>query len=156
MNQKNKVGFTLIELLLVIGMIGLLVTVAVAALGESRRKSRDLKRAAAVRALHYTLELFGNERDGYPRADEPVVLGVGNYKTLCNSGFAAQCDAGEKVFQPIVAPAPGPADGDCSDTQNEYTYVAPNGGEYRIEFCLGKAVGDLSAGMHSATPSGVR
>jgi len=156
MFREKKGGFTLIELLLVVTLVGLLATVAMAALGESRRKTRDLKRANDVRTLHHTLEIFGNEKDGYPRADTPAVLGTGNFKILCNSGFAAQCEAGEKVFQLIVAQAPKPIDGSCSEAQNEYTYYAPEGREYRIDFCLGKAVGDLTAGMHSATPSGVK
>lgn len=156
MNRNSKAGFTLIELLLIVVMIGILATIAVAALGESRRKARDLKRNNDIRTLHHNLEIYGNEKDGYPRADTPIELGVGNAKVLCDSGFAAQCEAGEKVFQSVIGAAPDLPDGDCTAEQNRYTYVAPEGGEYRIEFCLGKAVGDLAAGMHSATPNGVK
>jgi prepilin-type N-terminal cleavage/methylation domain-containing protein len=156
MQRNKKTGFTLIELLLVVTMIGILATVAVAALGESRRKTRDLKRNNEVRTLHHNLEIYGNEKDGYPRADTPIVLGGASAKMLCDGGFKAQCEAGEKVFEPLISSAPEPADGDCSQEQNQYTYVAPEGGEYRIDFCLGKAVGDLLGGVHSATPNGVK
>jgi prepilin-type N-terminal cleavage/methylation domain-containing protein len=156
MPVHGRRGFTLVELLVVIAIIGILSTAAIAAMGEARRKSRDLKRVADVRQMVISLELFNNDANGYPPAQTPVALGSSNYKSLCYSGFKAACGTGEKYYQALIPSAPQPVDGNCSQTQNDYSYQAANKGEFKITFCLGKGVNDLVAGVHSATPSGIK
>lgn len=156
MPRHRHSGFSLVELMVVIAIIGTLTTIAVAAMGEARRKSRDLKRVADVRQVVISLELYNNDANGYPPAQTPVVLGSGDYKSLCSNGFRAACAAGDKYYQGLIPAAPGPVDGNCTEAQNSYTYQAANKGEFSISFCLGGAVSDLAAGVHKATPSGIK
>jgi len=149
-------GFTLVEILVVIAIMAVLMTIAVTSIGGARRQSRDVKRVADVREIQIALELYSNERDGYPAANTPVVLGSGNYKALCNGGFKTACAVGEKLFQGLVPPAPQPIDGSCTQAQNNYTYLAANKSEYTITFCIGGRINELVAGVHTASPSGVK
>jgi prepilin-type N-terminal cleavage/methylation domain-containing protein len=66
---KAKAGFTLLELMVVITIIGLLATVILAALADSRAKARDATRLTAVKELQKALELYRNANAGnYPCA----------------------------------------------------------------------------------------
>jgi prepilin-type N-terminal cleavage/methylation domain-containing protein len=149
-------GFTLVEILVVVAIMGVLMTIAVTSIAGARRQSRDVKRVADIRAIQVSLELYSNESDGYPPANNPVVLGSGNYKALCNSGFKSGCAVGEKFHQGLVPPAPQPVDGGCTQAQNEYVYHAANKREYTITFCLGGRINELAPGVHTASPSGMR
>lgn len=64
-NQKSR-GFTLVEFLLVIAIIVLLSSVALASLRSARSKARDTKRIADVRQLMTALELFYDKNGAYP------------------------------------------------------------------------------------------
>ena len=52
--------------------------------------------------------------------------------------------------------APTPADGDCTDTNNAYTYTVSGteNSSYSLTFCLGSQTNDLSAGVKEAIPGG--
>jgi prepilin-type N-terminal cleavage/methylation domain-containing protein len=154
--MKSQKGFTLVELLVVIAIIGILSTVAVVALSSARQKARDVKRAADIKEIQTALELYNNDRDGYPVADTAVALGTGSQKSLCTGGFKSACDPSDTVYMGIVPAAPTPYDGSCASTDNVYTYLAPGGGNYTITFCLGEGVGYLGQGVHTADPSGIQ
>jgi general secretion pathway protein G len=152
---RNR-AFTLVELLVVIAIIGILSSIAVLAISNAREKARNVKRVADVRQVLMSLELYNNDFNGYPTELTPVTLGSGAFSSLCAGGFKTQCDVGEDVFQGIIPTAPTPWDGSCSESDNDYSYSTPGGGEFQIEFCLGEAVGDLVAGVHTASPSGIQ
>ena len=78
-------GFTLLELLVVIAIIGLLSTLAVAALDNARTKASDVKRISDLRQLSKALELYYDENQQYPHQD--------NYGG-CNSSDNGGCDPG--------------------------------------------------------------
>ena len=59
-------GFTLIELIVVIAIIGLLVSVVLAALGKSRERADITKFVADYRAVSNALELYRQSNGGYP------------------------------------------------------------------------------------------
>ena len=69
-NFVRQRAFTLIELLVVIAIIGLLATLSVIALGNSRAKARDAKRVADVKQVQTALELFFNDNGRYPTNNE--------------------------------------------------------------------------------------
>jgi len=147
MNTKKK-GFTLIELLVVIAIIGILATLAVVALQQARKNARDAKRIADVRQMQTALELYFNDNQYYPLADDVVAGGA-----IATNGI---------TYMNIVPTAPTPADGTCDDTSNPYTYsvtgtaVGTSGyGSYVINFCLGGQTGGLEAGLKQATPGGI-
>lgn len=168
-NRKNK-GFTLIELLVVIAIIGLLATLAVVALGNAREKSRDAKRLADIRQITTALALYSTDRADslYPEGGpggaggNTLDLGTGNALCLDEDGFGAACDAGGQTFMGLV-----PAEPDTGTQEYVYTAWLDNppvneciiGGVtcvyYTIDFTLEGSAGGLSAGVHSADPSGI-
>ena len=66
----KKPAFTLIELLVVIAIIGVLVTVSIITLSNARAKSRDAKKAGDIKQVQTALELFYNDMNRYPTAEE--------------------------------------------------------------------------------------
>jgi uncharacterized protein (TIGR02145 family)/prepilin-type N-terminal cleavage/methylation domain-containing protein len=142
LNQKKK-AFTLIELLVVIAIIGILATLAVVALQQARSNARDAKRMADMKQIQTAMELFFNENSRYPTTEE------------WNSGTIVSSSTGE-TFMYSIPSAPTPADGDCLEASNTYTYIPQNNGaSYTIDFCTGKQVSDLPEGVKQMTPGGV-
>jgi len=151
--RVGRPGFTLIELLVVIAIIGVLTTIAVVALGDARGKARDTKRVTDVSGINTALALYYADSNGYP-ADVDVELGTGNYRALCTGGWKAACDMGDTTYMGLVPARANPQDGACTVAENRYMYTAGSGG-YAITFCIGKAVGDLTAGVRTADEDGI-
>ncbi len=147
----NKKGFTLIELLVVIAIIGLLSTLAVVSLNNARAKSRDAKRVSDIKQVQTALELFYNDNNGYPTN---TVTTNGNVMPDPTTGSPAW-----STYMGVNPQAPTPADGSCTGGvtgTNRYVYTASTSATYTITFCLGGATGQLSAGIRTATPAGIR
>ena len=68
--MKQKKAFTLIELLVVIAIIGVIATISIIALQNARAKSRDAKRVGDAKQIQTALELFFNDNNRYPTAEE--------------------------------------------------------------------------------------
>ncbi|MDD3711263.1 MAG: FISUMP domain-containing protein [Patescibacteria group bacterium] len=116
-----------------------MATLAVVALQNARKNARDAKRMADVKQIQTALELYYNDIGSYPltgEIDESIATGSNTYMA-------------------IIPTAPTPADGDCSDEENEYTYTSSDGITYTIEFCTGSGVGGLNEGLKLASPSGI-
>lgn len=146
-------GFTLIELLVVIAIIGLLSTLAVVALNNARAKSRDAKRVSDIKQMQTALELYFVDNNKYPTAASAVELGTANYDVLCNvaAGFVAgagDCTDGATVYMGTVPSNPSPSGA-------AYSYLSANGTSYSIGFNIENATGQLTAGTHTASPSGI-
>lgn len=147
----KKKGFTLIELLVVIAIIGILSTLAVVALNSARQKARDAKRVADVKQMQTALELYFNDKNGYPEFTDAITLGGADYNCLDSSdaGFVAACGADETTYMGLVPANPSP--GGIS-----YSYTAPSGGAtYTIDFDLEGSVGSLTETDCQASPSGI-
>src|SRR5688572_17741976 len=159
--KTNEKGFTLIELLVVIAIIGLLSTLAVVALNSARQKSRDSKRVADIKQIQTALELYFADANSYPTAVTAVELGTGNQRALCsNGGWKATCAMGDTTYMGLVPAKPLPQDSTCNSTatlpSNLYQYPSAAGTTYTITFCIGGAVGDLTALGHTASPNGIQ
>lgn len=144
MSNKKK-AFTLIELLVVIAIIGILATVSVIALQNARAKSRDAKRAGDMKQIQTALELFFNDKNRYPTADE------------FNSGsIFSTSTSGTSTYMQVVPSAPTPVDGNCTSIQNTFSYSqTENGNSYTISLCLGNTTGTLDSGPKCLTSGGI-
>lgn len=141
MKQKhNRQGFTLIELLVVIAIIGILSTMAIVALGSARTKSRDAKRVADMRQVVSALELYYNDANQYP--------------SNITSGNALSYNG--TTYMAVIPTNPSPKnDGNCPVADYAYSQVSANT-SYVITYCIGATTGEVTAGTHRATPSGLQ
>ena len=138
--KVNKLAFTLIELLVVIAIIGILSTLAVVSLTNARQSARDAKRVADIKQIQTALELYYQDNGEYPATITD--------NSIATSGI---------VYMQTYPTAPTPADGDCTDEYNTYTYTVSGteNSSYSLTFCLGNKTNDLSAGSKEAIPGGI-
>lgn len=154
--RNNKKGFTLVELLVVIAIIGLLSTLAVVALNNARQKARDARRMSDIKQIQTALELYYNDKGGYPTQAE-ADMDSGDFECLSADsagGFAAAC-SGTTYMQKVPAnPTPDDGGGDYHYTPADATTVSDND-EYSIEYYLAGDTGGITAGWNTACSSGV-
>jgi prepilin-type N-terminal cleavage/methylation domain-containing protein len=86
----HNLGFTLIELLVVISIIGVLATLVIANLNETRARARDLRRKQGLTQLKTALQLYYNDYKMYPNDNN------GRYIALCGSGTTS-CQMGDPL-----------------------------------------------------------
>ena len=172
LRNKNQRGFTLIELLVVIAIIGLLASVVLLALNSARAKSRDAKRVADVRQIMSGLELYFNDCGGYPIEATAITLGATNGTKLfggttqpgcgddsgssaANGGFGDTAGGTTYIGQLPLAPTPADTATCQTGTANDYRYTAAAASTYTLTFCLGGQTGGLTAGVRTASDSGI-
>lgn len=63
---RRRQGFSLIELLVVIAIIGLLTTIVMASLTNTRMRGRDGRRIADIKQLQVALEMYYDFNGAYP------------------------------------------------------------------------------------------
>lgn len=85
MKRKFSIkAFTLIELLVVIAIIGLLSSVILAPVQNSRKKARDAKRLSEMKQMQTALAIYYDENGQYPDSDG---LGCGGWDTPGDGTF---------------------------------------------------------------------
>jgi prepilin-type N-terminal cleavage/methylation domain-containing protein len=144
-NKRSSSAFTLIELLVVIAIIAIIATLSVLALQSAREKARDAKRIADIKQLKTALELYYNDANGYPPASAFVAGETLSY-TDPQSGQV-------KTYINNIPSAPIPADGDCTSSNNAYTYGSENSSTYTLSYCLGGKSQEVPKGANIATPA---
>lgn len=72
--KNGSVGFTLIELLVVVAIIGILSSIIVVSLTESRMKSRDAKRVSDAQSLSKALNMYQSSFQRYPAQETEIAL----------------------------------------------------------------------------------
>ncbi|MDO8593055.1 MAG: prepilin-type N-terminal cleavage/methylation domain-containing protein [bacterium] len=150
--MKKQSGFTLIELLVVIAIIGLLSTLAVVALNNARAKSRDAKRVSDIKQVQTALELYYNDKNGYPATLAACTTGLGTAGCVNLSDSAAGWGgtAGTVVYMGQVPANPAP-----NGAAYVYTQTG-SGASYTITFSLEGSVAGLASGVHTAGQSGIQ
>ncbi|WKZ24397.1 MAG: prepilin-type N-terminal cleavage/methylation domain-containing protein [Patescibacteria group bacterium] len=136
-NRKNKRAFTLIELLVVIAIIGVLSTLVVVALGNSRAGARDAKRVSDLKSLANALELYYANNNEYP-------------SSITTGG---QLTDGTVVYMSKVPENPSNDSGGICGSY-DYYYTS-SGNDYAISFCLDKGFDNLNKGYYFMSPSGL-
>lgn len=141
MKISNKYSaFTLIEILVAIAIIGILATLAVVALQNTRSSFLvTLKEFPILNKMQIALEMYFNDNGKYPLSNQVI------------SNISTE----SVVYMQSLPQAPFPADGDCSADDNSYKYLSQNGDSYMIIFCLGSSIGNLNSGIKIADSQGV-
>ena len=65
-SPKSGRGFTLVELLVVVAIIGLLVTMVLINIQNSKQKARDVRRVSDINNIATALALYHNDNNAYP------------------------------------------------------------------------------------------
>lgn len=89
LNIKKTKGFTLVELLVVIAIIGILSSVVLANLGESRTKTNDAKVQSQLSSMRGSAELYSISNGNYGTPTFSCSLGMFNDAV---SGMSALTD----------------------------------------------------------------
>lgn len=114
-----KRGFTLIELIVVIAIIGVLLTISLAGIGNARVRSRDARRIADIRTIQSALEMhaFNDVSRSYPPDSASKAI-TANY---CNATAASASFGiyGNSCFTKYLTAVPKDPEG------NPYNYYRP-------------------------------
>jgi prepilin-type N-terminal cleavage/methylation domain-containing protein len=147
-----KKGFTLIELLVVIAIIGLLASIIIGATNESRRKARDARRVADIKAIQLGLEQIFDTCNGYPSKAVAGTLAISDIGPSCPSGITLGT-----YIRPIpVNPTPNGSSYDYCSSTTPGGACAATSASYRILFTLEGKSGNLQSGAHTASPAGIQ
>lgn len=153
--ENNNRGFTLIELLVVVAIIGLLSSLILVSVYNTRAKGRDTKRVSDMTQMSNALELYHDTNQGYPAGSAGVPQDVA------------------PTFVSQIPQAPLPVDAPCDTVTNPLGgpantyYYTPAGNsstvgsvtvwsDYNYYFCIGNQVGTVPSGLRTLTPKGIR
>ncbi len=142
--MKNKRGFTLIEFLVIAAVIGLLLTLSIVALNQSRARARDARRVADIKKIQKALEMYYNNVSAFPPG----------------TSLGSTITTNSVVYLDVIPTPPLPSDGAACVGSKVYTYAARtfNGisnGSYTLSYCLGSNTGGVPSGQNTASPSGI-
>jgi len=119
--SKSK-GFTLLELLIVVGIIGILISIATISYSSIQKKTRDIKRKDDLNTLQKEFEMYYQTKGSYP-------TGIG--ATACFASLVATITTAVKPVDPY--------------TGSDYTWHACTAQSY----CLCTGVLDVPKGNAS-------
>ncbi|MCX6800311.1 MAG: hypothetical protein NT091_04160, partial [Candidatus Falkowbacteria bacterium] len=128
-------------------IIGLLSTLAVVALNNARTKSRDARRVSDIRQVQSALELYFNDRNGYPIDSNLTNGDIGN-KCLSTAGFDT-CSGTTYMTKVPANPEPG---------GSSYVYTntdSTSARKYSLQYQLEAGTGGIGAGYQTATQAGM-
>ncbi|MCW1888367.1 MAG: type II secretion system GspH family protein [Candidatus Moranbacteria bacterium] len=130
-SQKRK-GFTLIELLIVVAIIGILSSVIIIALTDSRQRAKTSKTLASLRDVHTALESYRAQFNGYP-----VSSGWQGYCSFWGAdlgdNWIPELQSSNVISTPVLpTDARQPGNGAaCANDQEQIIYCS-NGADYKL------------------------
>lgn len=92
----RTVGFTLVELMVVVGIIGLLLTILFASFQDSREESRNTAVRTALKETQLALETYRAQNDHYPEIGSFCSSSGGGERTRTSQ------DCGELMIEGLV------------------------------------------------------
>ena len=95
--DKSRLGFSLVELMVVISIIGMLASAALANFGDSRAAARDAKRIQDMNSLAVAFQLYFNEHGHYPGTPQ----GIPSYGQMIGLGHEI-----DDALRPYINPVP--------------------------------------------------
>lgn len=121
--MKKEKGFTLIELLVVIAVIGLIASVVLVALNDSRKKARDTKRKADVAQISKAANVYFSNHSQYPHASY-----AGNCGTALTGSDAVSTGLiSDGIISKMPTPPPGSLASGCGSGDYYYAGSTANG-----------------------------
>ena len=137
--MKVKKGFTLVEILIVIGIVGLILTIVVIALNGKQEQIRDAKRISDINALHDALEVVKNQVGTYDRAYCDLT-----FVSLCakndNSELVKILPSLSSMNDPKVLNTACDNYEVCQKKGCNYTFSKLDPNEYEVIFSLEKGI----------------
>lgn len=114
--KKRKLGFTLLELLVVIGIIGVLVSLGISSYSTAQKKARDSKRKSDLRAIQSCMEQYYNDNNYV-------------YQTISGTPLSSTivCGGTKDMGTPIDP---------LNDTTYRYSVISSDGTDYTISVTL--------------------
>jgi len=135
MKTPAQKAFTLIEILLVVAIIGLLASVVLASLSQSKVKANTAKRLENARQIENALEVYYVNNKAYPSTG-------GSLESACTT-WGGYANTGASAWIPNLAPTyiqTLPTDPD-SDGAAKCCYIyKSNGTDYKLMFGYGSGV----------------
>ena len=111
--RKLNQGFTLVEILLVVAIIGVLATIVLSSVSDSRGSARDASRAQTMKQLEIALERYRNENNGqYPDTGN---VWFGNCRLTGNTALTGASGYIPNLAPQFIQELPAPVLG-CSGT----------------------------------------
>ena len=93
--SKSPRGFTLVELLVVIGIIGLLMSVLMPTLARTKEKARQVKCMSNIRQISQACVMFATDHNGLmPGRASGSIMGIDPISGSVTTAAAAAAAAG--------------------------------------------------------------
>lgn len=137
--KQDFAGYVRIEVLILIFILVLGSVTVLLAWSAARVEARDQRRITDITQIEQALSTFFTENGFYPYGNGAVPA----------SGIT------ENYLE--YWPQVPKADGNCTDAQNNYSYVQKEGGlDFSLSFCLGRKYSNINPGPHVLTSKGIQ
>lgn len=153
--QDSGPGFTIIELLVVLAIIAMLASAALALFSQVRVKARDATREQNIKTLQTALNLYATTARSYPVSSSPgpcSPLPPANCANIssCGEQITNASQTGQALIQSGSIPS---IPADPINRGNYQFYYSSDSLSYALSYCLETdSIPQKSPGLNQATP----